>query len=137
MLHAAVKLDDLRVPPGNRLEALKGNRVGQHGIRINDQWRFDTIDPIHPGEILDEEFLKPLGISQYRLAKEIGVPAVRINEIVHGKRGVTADTALRFAKFFRMTAEFWLNLQSHYDLEVQKDSMGDELRNIKPFQAAG
>ena len=76
----------------------------------------DKLDPIHPGEILDEEFLKPLAISQYRLSKDIGVPPVRINEIVHGKRGITADTALRLAKFFGTTAEFWMNLQIHFDL---------------------
>ena len=73
--------------------------------------------PIHPGEILQTEFLEPLGLSQNRLAREIGVPPRRINEIVHGKRAVTADTALRFSKFFGTTAQFWLNLQSHYELD--------------------
>lgn len=97
----------------------------------------DTLDPIHPGEILDEEFLKPLAISQYRLAKDIGVPPVRINEIVHGKRGITADTALRLAKFFGTTAEFWMNLQIHFDLEVQRDVSAEQLKHIKVFQAAG
>lgn len=97
----------------------------------------DKLEPIHPGEILDEEFLKPLAISQYRLAKDIGVPPVRINEIVHGKRGITADTALRLAKFFGTTAEFWMNLQVHFDLEVQREVSAAQLEHIKVFQAAG
>jgi addiction module HigA family antidote len=83
--------------------------------------------PIHPGEILLEEFMKPLGISQYRLAKDIGVPARRINEIVHGKRSVTADTGLRLSRYFGTSERFWLNLQTHYDLEVEKDRLGDRL----------
>ena len=85
------------------------------------------IDPIHPGEILLEEFLKPLGISQYRLAKDITVDPRRINEIVLGKRGVSADTALRLSRYFGSTERFWLNLQGRYDLEVQKDQLGDRL----------
>jgi addiction module HigA family antidote len=97
----------------------------------------DKLEPIHPGEILDEEFLKPLAISQYRLAKDMGVPPVRINEIVHGKRGITADTALRLAKFFGTTAEFWMNLQVHFDLEVQREVSAAQLEHIKVFQAAG
>ena len=80
--------------------------------------------PIRPGEILKEDFLAAMGLSQYRLAKGIGVPPRRINEIVHGKRAITADTALRFARFFGTTAEFWLNLQSHYDLEISRDKVG-------------
>jgi addiction module HigA family antidote len=83
--------------------------------------------PIHPGEILLEEFLNPMEISQYRLAKDINVPARRINEIVHGKRAVSANTALRLAKFFGMSAEFWLNLQSRFDLEIEKDNLGPKL----------
>ncbi len=75
----------------------------------------DKLEPIHPGEILDEEFLKPLAISRYRLAKDMDVPRARINEIVHGKRGITADTALRLAKFFGTTAEFWMNLQDRWN----------------------
>ncbi|MFZ4737866.1 MAG: HigA family addiction module antitoxin [Bradymonadia bacterium] len=97
----------------------------------------DRLDLIHPGEVLGEEFLKPLAISQYRLAKEIGVPPVRINEIVHGKRGITADTALRFGMFFGTSAEFWMNLQIHFDLEVQRDVSAAQLDRIKPFEAAG
>jgi addiction module HigA family antidote len=84
----------------------------------------DKMAPIHPGEILAEDFLAGLGITQYRLAKGIGVPPRRINEIVKGTRGITADTALRFARFFGTSPEFWLNLQSHYDLEVQRDHVG-------------
>ena len=84
--------------------------------------------PLHPGEILLSEFLEPLDLSQYRVAKEMGVPARRINEIVHGKRAVTADTALRLAQLFGTTAEFWLNLQAHYDLESQRDLTGAEIR---------
>jgi addiction module HigA family antidote len=85
------------------------------------------LQPIHPGEILREEFLVPLGISQYRLAKDISVPPRRINEIVRGQRSITADTALRLARFFRTTERFWLNLQTRYDLEVEKDRLGDRL----------
>jgi len=79
------------------------------------------LPPIHPGEILIEEFLQPMGITQYRLAKDISVPPRRINEIVHGKRSITADTALRFGRFFSMSPQFWLNLQSRYDLELTED----------------
>jgi addiction module HigA family antidote len=83
--------------------------------------------PIHPGEILLEEYLKPLQISQYRLAKEISVPPRRINEIVHGKRSITADTALRLARYFGTSERFWLNLQTHYDLEVEKARLAERL----------
>jgi len=82
---------------------------------------------IHPGEILREEFLEPMGISQYRLAKDISVPPRRINEIVHGKRSITADTALRLGRFFGMSAQFWLNLQTRYDLEVTEDLLEGRL----------
>ncbi len=82
-----------------------------------------NLPPIHPGEILLEEFLKPMGISQYRLAKDISVSPRRINEIVHGKRAITADTALRLGRFFGMAPQFWLNLQNRYDLEVTEDML--------------
>jgi addiction module HigA family antidote len=85
------------------------------------------LPPIHPGEILLEEFLKPMGISQYRLAKDISVPARRINEIVHGKRAISADTALRLARYFGLSERFWMNLQSHYDLELEKDHLSGRL----------
>ncbi len=86
-----------------------------------------TLPIIHPGEILTEEFLKPMKISQYRLAKDISVPARRINEIVQGKRGITADTALRLARYFGMSERFWINLQARHDLERQKRLMADRL----------
>ena len=85
------------------------------------------LPPIHPGEILEEEFLKPMGISQYRLAKDVSVPPRRINEIVHGKRSITADTALRLGKFFGISAQFWLNLQTRFDLEIAEDLLSDRL----------
>ena len=84
--------------------------------------------PIHPGEILAADFLGPLGITQYRLARDISVPPRRINEIVHAKRGITADTALRLARYFGTSERFWLNLQARYDLEQQRDRLGDRLR---------
>jgi len=83
--------------------------------------------PIHPGEILLEEFLQPLNLSQYRLSKDISVPPRRINEIVHGKRAITADTALRLARYFETTDRFWINLQTRYDLEIEKDRLGAKL----------
>jgi addiction module HigA family antidote len=86
------------------------------------------VAPIHPGEILREEFLDPLAISQYRLAKETSVPPRRINEIVRGSRAISADTALRLARYFGTSERFWLNLQARYDLEVEKDRLGDRLR---------
>jgi addiction module HigA family antidote len=164
MLDAAEVLADLPVPPGNRLEKLAGDRAGQYSIRINQQWRIcfrrtdagaqgrgdhrlplgregsmaaDTVmAPVHPGEILLEEFLKPLAVSQYQLAKEIAVPARRVNEIVHGQRRISADTALRLARFFGTSERFWINLQSRYDLEIEKDRLGDALDGIRPLSAA-
>src|SRR4030042_4419803 len=85
------------------------------------------MQPIHPGEILLEEFLKPLNISQYRLAKDIAVPARRINEIVQGKRSVSADTALRLSRYFKLSERFWLNLQARDDLEVEKDKLNGRI----------
>jgi addiction module HigA family antidote len=95
------------------------------------------LENITPGEILEEDFLKPMGLSQYRLAKDIGVPARRINEIVKGERAITADTALRLGRFFKMSAQFWLNLQSHYDLEVMENRLGRRLeREVKVLAVA-
>ncbi len=92
---------------------------------------------ITPGEILEEDFLKPLGLSQYRLAKDIGVPARRINEIVKGQRAITADTALRLGRFFNMSPQFWLNLQARYDLELAEDRLGRRLKQeVKVLAAA-
>jgi antitoxin HigA-1 len=96
------------------------------------------LNPIHPGEVLFEEFLKPIGISQNHLAIKIGVPARRINEIVLGKRGITADTALRLAQYFGTTPKFWLGLQTDYDLDIAADKIGERLeREITSFAAAG
>ena len=93
--------------------------------------------PVHPGEILLEEFLVPMGISQYRLAKDISVPARRINEIVHGQRSITADTALRLSRYFGLSERFWLNLQARYDLEVEKDRLEGRLeREVKVLEAS-
>ena len=90
--------------------------------------------PIHPGEILREEFIKPMGLSQYRLAKSINVPPRRINEIVHEKRAITADTALRLGRFFGISAEFWVSLQARYDLDREKTRLGKRLaREVEPY----
>lgn len=94
------------------------------------------LDPIHPGEVLLEEFLAPLGLSQYRLAHSISVPPRRINEIVHGTRAVSADTALRLSRFFGTSAQFWLNLQARFDLETERDRLGARLnREVEVFAA--
>ena len=95
-----------------------------------------TIAPIHPGEVLLEDFLTPFEVTQHHLAIAIGVPPRRINEIVHGKRRVTADTALRLARYFGTTDRFWLNLQTRYDLEIEKDHLGATLEQINPLQSA-
>lgn len=154
MIDASESLEDLRLPPGNHFERLSGDRRGQYSIRINQQWRFccrwsqgdahdvEIVDdheesdmgsrklqPIHPGEVLLEEFLRPLGVSQYRLAKDIKVSPRRINEIVHGKRSITADTALRLARFFGTSERFWMNLQVRHDLEVEKDRLAGVLEH--------
>jgi len=92
--------------------------------------------PIHPGEVLAEDFLRPLGITQYRLAKGTRVPPRRINEIVHGVRAVTADTALRLARFFGTSEQFWLNLQTRFDLEKERDRLGEDLlRDVEVWNA--
>ena len=94
-----------------------------------------VLTPVHPGEILTEEFLRPLGVTQYRLAKDVSVPARRINEIVKGERAISADTALRLAKYFGTSDLFWLNLQARYDLQVQKDRLGKRLNTeVHVFQ---
>ncbi|HMJ09339.1 MAG TPA: HigA family addiction module antitoxin [Pyrinomonadaceae bacterium] len=95
------------------------------------------LPPVHPGEILLEEFLKPLGISQYRLANDITVPPRRINEIVHGKRAVSPDTALRLSRYFGMSEQFWINLQMRFDLESEKDKLADRLiKEVTVLRAA-
>jgi addiction module HigA family antidote len=97
----------------------------------------DKLHPVHPGEVLNEEFLKPMGLSQNKLSLNIGVPARRINEIVLEKRRVTADTALRLSKFFGTSAEFWLGLQSQYDLDVASEKLGNRLdKEVKAYSKA-
>ena len=159
MLHHARDLNDLRAPPANRLEALAGDRRGQHSIRINDQWRIcfiwtvegpadvEIVDSIkgvptpnrvttHPGEVLSEEFLVPLGMSVNALAMALRVPATRIGAIVKGERSATADTALRLARFFGTSPEFWVNLQAMHDLtKTRRDSGGKIARDVRPRAA--
>ena len=161
LLDAADSRADLCVPPGNRLEPLEGDRAGQHGSRINDQrrvcfvWRvadaFDVeivdshsqvtamaeLTPIHPGEVLRAEFLEPHALSQRRLAEDVRVPARRVDEIVLGKRGITADTALRLSRYFGTSERFWLNLQVRFDLETERDRAGARIaREVPvPFKA--
>ncbi len=95
-----------------------------------------SMPPVHPGEILLTEFLEPLGVSQYQLAKAVDVPARRINEVVHGQRRISADTALRLARYFGTSERFWMNLQARYDLEIEKDRLGTTLDEIHPLSAA-
>jgi addiction module HigA family antidote len=92
--------------------------------------------PVHPGEVLMDDFIGPLGITQHRLAVAIAVPPRRINEIVHGQRRITADTALRLGRYFGTTAQYWINLQTHYDLELERDALGEVLDRIRPLQTA-
>lgn len=94
------------------------------------------IEPVHPGEVLMEDFIRGFGITQNKLAVEIGVPPRRINEIVHGKRGITADTVVRLARYFGTSDELWMNLQSDYELRIEHQRLRDELQNISPLQAA-
>ena len=96
----------------------------------------ERLAPIHPGEVLQEDFLDGFRITQHRLAVSIGVPPRRINEIVHGKRGVSADTALRLGRFFGTSAQFWLNLQARYDLDVAEDRVGEQIAAIDPIRVA-
>jgi antitoxin HigA-1 len=94
------------------------------------------LPPVHPGEILLEDFLKPMGISRYRLAKALGVPPQRIHDLVHGRRAMTADTALRLARYFDMEAQFWMNLQTRYDLEIASDRLAGRLeQEVQPRAA--
>ena len=96
----------------------------------------DLIEPIHPGEILMEDFIEGFGITQNKLAVSIGVPPRRINEIVHGKRGITADTAIRLARYFGTSEEFWMNLQSHYELRIERRALRDRVDAITPLSVA-
>src|SRR6266446_5358061 len=152
-LEAAASLKDLAALPGNRLEALKGDRQGQYSIRINDQWRIcfawpegalgpievEIVDyhregtmartPIHPGEHLALE-LNELRMSAAELARQIDVPVNRVTAIINGERGVTADTALRLGHWFGTTPEFWLNLQTLYELRVARQEVGERVRKL-------
>ena len=97
----------------------------------------ERLDPVHPGAILLEDFMKPLGLSQYRVAHDIGVPSLRINQIVHGKRGVSADTAMRLARYFSTSAEVWMRLQARYDLEVAERKLAQKIdREVKVLSLA-
>lgn len=96
----------------------------------------ELIDPIHPGEVLMEDFIEGFGITQNKLAVAIGVPPRRINEIVHGKRGISADTAIRLARYFGTSEEFWMNLQSHYELRVERRALKQTIASILPLQVA-
>lgn len=96
----------------------------------------EKLAPIHPGEVLMEDFIEGFGITQNKLAVSIGVPPRRINEIVHGKRGITADTALRLAKYFGTSAQFWLNLQTHYDLDLAEVRVSEQIDAIAPLRSA-
>jgi addiction module HigA family antidote len=164
MLDAATVLDDLRVPPANHLEALKGDRAGQHSIRVNDQFRlclsgrpmgpprsnaWTTIEvrrmtmkpkngmrPVHPGEVLREEFLVPLEVSANRLAQALDIPTNRITEIVGERRNVTADTALRLARALGTTPDFWMNLQKTFELRTAEIESGAEISKIKRLRTA-
>ena len=107
-----------------------------HGLPLKGVAMNQRIDPIHPGEVLLEDFLLPLGVTQHHVAVSIGVPPRRINEIVHGKRRITADTSLRLARYFGTSDRFWINLQSRFDLEVERDEIGPLLDAITPLSVA-
>ncbi|MGV0633257.1 HigA family addiction module antitoxin [Mycolicibacillus trivialis] len=102
----------------------------------NSSTTTDLIDPIHPGEILMEDFIEGFGITQNKLAVDIRVPPRRINEIVHGKRGITADTSVRLAKYFGTSAEFWMNLQSNYELRLKRRALHAQIDSITPLRTA-
>jgi addiction module HigA family antidote len=137
-LHFASRLDDLRVQPGNRLEARtvwKSSITTKETVMAAGRKRVVAWN-LHPGEILREEFLKPLGITPDQLAKELRVPAPRINDIVREKRGITADTAVRLARFFGTSAEFWMNAQAFYEVRRAGRKLARVLERIEPRRAA-
>jgi addiction module HigA family antidote len=158
-LEAAAAVGDLAALPGNRFEALAGDRKGQYSIRVNDQWRIcfewpvgalgpsnvEIVDyhqenamaviAIHPGEHLADE-LKELGMSAAELARRLAVPTNRITGILNGQRAITGDTTLRLAHFFGTSAEFWLNLQSLYELRVARKKMGTSLKALRRLRQA-
>lgn len=161
ILDAAETLDDARIPPGNRLEKLRvgvapgstasastssggsapdgappdlrTSKSSTNTERTGRDMSADSMAPIHPGEILAEEYLAPLGVTQYKLAVPIGVPPRRINEVVHGTRRISANTALRLARYFGTSERFWMNLQGRYDLEIERDRLAGALDEIKPL----
>ena len=157
-MNNAQVLTDLAAPPGNRLEALKGDRHGLYSIRINDQWRIvfcwtqagpedveswiiirtsvtaKRLPPVHPGEVLREEFLVPMRITAYAVAHACGVPRTRIERLAREETPVSADTALRLARYFGTTAEFWMGIQAQHDLEIAADAAAEALRRIAPLR---
>jgi addiction module HigA family antidote len=139
MLDATPDLRTLSTLPGNRLERFKGDRKGQYSTRINNQWRICFVygtrkrKPVHLGEILREEFMIPLGLSMNMMAMALRVPVTRIADLVNERWGITADTALRFGRYFENSAAFWLNLQTRYDLEVAEDKIA---RKVETRRAA-
>jgi addiction module HigA family antidote len=146
MLDAARALADLKSPPANRLEALKGDRAGYHSIRVNDQMSNSSMTTdtsgsdlatVHPGEILREEFLVPLGLSAGALARALNVPRSRIERLVSEEVDLSPDTALRLARYFATSPEFWMSIQYRFALEKAADALGDGLQTIEPLQQAG
>lgn len=121
----------------NKARRLVTAHLGNEAVPAEDVMTMTKLKPVSPGELLSEEFLKPMGISQYRLAKEIGVPAQRIGAIVAGKRAITADTDLRLCKFFGLSDGYWLRAQAAYDTEVAQDELRDTLKQIKPWSGLG
>ncbi len=106
-------------------------------IIMTSEEKLEKLPPIHPGEVLLEDFMKPLGLSQYRVAKDIGVSPIRISQIVHGKRAVTADTAMRLGRYFGTSAEVWLRMQARYDLEVARAQIGEQIeQEVQALKAA-
>ena len=104
---------------------------------IDNEEKLEKLPPVHPGEVLWEDFMKPLGLSQYRVAKDIAVSPIRISQIVHGKRAITADTAMRLARYFGTSAEVWLKLQARYDLEVAQELLGERIeKEVRVLKAA-
>jgi addiction module HigA family antidote len=143
LIHFAVDEKDLKIPPGNHFEKLKGKRKDQCSIRINDQWRVvlkeiamkqEKLDLIYPGIFLYEEFMEPLKITAYKLAKDIKVQQTAISQIINGKRRISVDMALRLSRYFGNSAQFWLNMQDHYDLELEIERKGALLNEIVPYK---
>jgi addiction module HigA family antidote len=157
-LNNATMLGDLAVPPGNRLEALRGDLAGKHSIPVADRipvvrsrtgGRGDRglslkggaamvkkLPPVHPGEILREEFLRPMNLTPYAVARALGVPRTRIERLTREQTALTADTALRLARYFRTSPAFWMGIQSQYELERAEDELGPKLREITPTREA-